>query len=151
VHDFKTDNNLVFLTPETLSAWLDQQVTIKINKNIYDISYKYPYLFQDLIGNIYIVQNVQGNTYEAAVYLSYYWKKHKTNLGYYVNANTETVKTTLRPTIYKPILLSKYNKNIGHFEVIENGMSAYKLLNYNYNVNNTNYKNGSFAALLPIF
>lgn len=140
VSDFKVqETTLIFMDYNALDAWLHNN-TIVVNKNILPVN-KYPYLFQDVNGSIYIIQNTRNNTLNEAIALIAKWNNEKVNLP------GDGKKTDISPSIYKPILLSKYNKNISHLELVVRGSVQYKVLDYKYIKDVT----GIYAAMLPLF
>jgi hypothetical protein len=145
VSDFKIQpNTTIFLSSESLLAWLNQNSASSsvIHQTILPIQV-YPYLFKDANNNLYIIQNVKNNTLGEVLNVVDAWYKNKNNIGYYVN---KVHFVQVEPTIYKPILLSKYNKNINHLDVAVRGNKDYKVLDYKY----VDGKVGIYAALLPL-
>lgn len=142
VSDFKQQpETMIFLSINTLQGWLNQH-----NNIVYQIILPiqaYPYVFKDANNNLYIIQNVKNNTLGEALTVVDAWYKNKNNLGYYV-PKLQTL--TVEPTIYKPLLLSKYNKNINHLDLVVRGNKDYKILDYKY----VDGKVGIYAALLPL-
>lgn len=141
-------NTLIFLNNQNLSTWINEYSThVIIYKKLFDISRQNPYIYNDLNGNIYIVQNVSDNQYIKALYVSYYWKKYRINLGYNVIIDENI---SINPNIYKSLLISKYDKTLSHIELVHQGDSNYKLLDYDYH-EVLDKKKKTYAALLQLF
>lgn len=140
ISDFKVqENTLIFMDYNALDAWINNN-NIIISKNILPVN-KYPYLFQDVNGSVYIIQNTKNNTLKEAIAVIAKWNNEK------VNEPTNGKKTDISPSIYKPILLSKYDRNISHLELVVRGSVHYKVLDYKYLKDIT----GIYAAMLPLF
>lgn len=141
VSDFKAqDDTLIFMNKNTLLNWLNYNTSI-IHQTILPIQ-QYPYIFKDVNNNLFIVQNVKNNTFDEALNVANQWHLNKINIGY----NVDKIIVNVEPSIYTPILLSKYNKNINHLDLMVRGSKDYKLLDYKY----IDGKIGIYAALLPL-
>lgn len=141
VSDFKQQpETMIFLTINTLQAWLNQHNNV-IYQTILPIQV-YPYLFKDANNNLYIIQNVKNNSLNEVLNVVDEWVKNKNNIGYYPAVQNIQIE----PSIYKPILLSKYNKNINHLDLVVRGNKDYKILDYKF----ADGKVGVYAALLPL-
>lgn len=122
-------NTLIFLNNENLSAWQSQHTQILNTITPYS---PYPFLYQHLTNQIFIIQYVDGESLDEALSVCEIWEKEKRNIGHYV----EHVETfNISPTIYKtdPV------------ELVKSG-DAYTVLDYHYRPD----KVGKYAAMLPI-
>jgi hypothetical protein len=152
INDYqKQDGVLIFLNDVNLLSWMMNRYHTKhylqILKELYTPQYPYPYLFTDIHGNIFIVQNVKNGTYEEAVFVSYYWHTNHINLGYHVKP-TQTIQC--HASIYKTLLVNQFDKNLSHIEIIHQGSNTCQILDYQYK-DVVDKKKTSYAALLTLF
>jgi hypothetical protein len=145
----KQYNTLIFLNEQNLTSWIAQHQwkhDLQILHNLYNQTYIYPYIYSDINGNIYIIQNVESGSYEQATYLSYYWSQHKINLGYHGLVKDNHCK----PSIYKTLFVAQYDKTLTHLELVQTGSDDCKIVDYQYK-DVVDKKKTSYAALLTLF
>ena len=86
VGDFQSDPDVaVFLSQHDLNNWVKQEgASNKIWTEIPEkLTYtSQPYLYKDIDGHIYLVQNVSGGSLGRALNVAYYWQEYRINLGY---------------------------------------------------------------------
>jgi hypothetical protein len=127
-------NHLIFLNKENLTAWENQNTKIDILTTILPYT-PYPFLYQHVNNQIYIIQYVAMETLEEAMTLCDVWINKKHNMGYHVVS--ENIKK--QPTIYK-------TTDNNQIELIQKGNSNYNIINYDYKPE----KAGKYAAMLMI-
>ncbi len=149
--DYYRYDSIIFTKESQLKDWVNftnrgriSHVSISnmniIHTKIYDAmsSYVNPYLFKDNIGKIYLIQNVLSSSSkkEISISIAHIWSKTKVNMGPYYKSLSDIRNPPF--VIFKPtddnIVVPSISKNISDLE--------YLCI--------FNYKNGCFAAMLPL-
>jgi len=97
--DFIQYNNTVIFTRENdMKIWYYTMTkmglkTAQIHRKIYfsDSSIQEPFIYHDLSGKFYIIQNVTNTDFKRAINVSYNWYLNKVNYGYETEAYTDEV------------------------------------------------------------
>ena len=151
-NDYKTYNSIIFTKTEQLKHWIASTNRINtthisitnmnvMNRKIYEqMSFQInPYFYKDHKGKIYLIQNILDlDKRNCAIEVAYIWSKSKINLGPHTNSKSYSRTGSASFVIYR---ITDANEVVPSVNKTNDDINYLSILNY---------RNGSYAAMLPI-